>query len=354
MYIHRKLDTFSMGIRKMDIHPGGNRIYVQCCNDPQTHCVEILSGIIIQTLGSRVDNLTVQHSNRSQLVVSACGSIIFTAHNYEINGWNYLNGTRITSKKISPTDADTLSIGKHVFISSIAIHPKNSALLSCTLHGYGGMDGAIMILLNIKAEPIVSPDMMKSADDSISYTWHQIRKDVLEDDPPISSFNDILDRIDNLLHMAIKSPNQTDDYKENIIKQKGENVDMLLCDPSRTHHSADAENGRQQCNSTKQNSRSVSTESAAVVKQSTNRTDTGSGSINTFTIEDTKNGKDADTAAFVQLENATPSPSHSNETFSIGEGVNKTSGTYEIVPPIDCQNSYNHASNTSLSDSVRA
>lgn len=349
-----------MGIRKMDIHPGGGRIYVQCINDPQTHCVEIVSGVIIQTIGSRIDNSTVQHSNRSQLVVSSCGSIIFTAHNCEIFGWNYLNGTKITSKKISPTDADTLSIGKNIFISSIAVHPKKSSLLSCTLHGYGGVDGAIiMILLNIQAdrsESIVNPDMVRNAEDSSNdrealESWHQIRKDVLVDDPPIDSFDDILDRIDNLFHMAIKSPNRTDDYKENMIKRKCESVDMLLSDRSllsRVHQVTDVENGgRMQCDS-------VSTESVADVKHSSKRTDTASVSINTFTIGETRNGRNADTVAIVQLPDAAYSPSHSNKTFSIGEGVNEMSGTYEIVAPIDCQNSRKHASDTSLSDSVYA
>lgn len=223
----------------MVIHPSASRIYIQCANDSKIHSLETSSGIIIQSLGG-TENLSVHDKNmQTQLAISACGSIIFSTINNEITVWNHFSETKLNTIKLTAQPVNLIEIDKNTFISSISIHPKANHLLCCTM--YGGSDLKIsMFLFNNKSDSITNEVISVHANEFIENTqeneraavdrWRKIRQEIFADDQNIETFDNILERIDDLFHMAIKSPNHTDDYKENMLRCKDENVKFLLSD----------------------------------------------------------------------------------------------------------------------------
>lgn len=222
------------GIRNMLIQPDGQRLYMHCVNNHQTMCVEVASGIVIQSLNAST-NANNHRNHCYPLAMTACGTIFFTVNNTEIIAWDHLNATQMSTMKILPDELDMSVIDSSVFISSLAVHPKINTLLSCTL--YGASDITTMFLLNNRLDAASAAsnaatmhyientaDTKREAIDR----WRQIRQEIFVDDQNINTIDDILERIDDLFHMAIKSPNRTDDYKENIARHKNESVKRLI------------------------------------------------------------------------------------------------------------------------------
>lgn len=233
-------------IKEMLMHPNDHRIYLNCIDINKIHCVEVASGIVVQTLPTAIKVANGQKIP-CQMAITTCGTIFYTALGNEITAWHNLNEKELHSIQILPIDLDMNEMRPSAYISSISIHSKMKTLLSCAL--YGATDITAMFLYNDRNDMatarIMQPQHVQSTDccvgdmadtekEAAVDRWQQIRHEIIATEQNnMGTFDDILERIDDLFYMAIKSPNRTDDYKENIVRHKNENVKRLLCDRSK-------------------------------------------------------------------------------------------------------------------------
>lgn len=233
-----------MGIQSMLIHPNSHRLYVQCSKSEQVICLEVSSGTFIQSLGisAKTDN---NAKHRSSFALTVCGSILYTAIGNTITAWDHSNDSELGTNKI---DFDKQHTTAEAYISSIAVHPKLKTILCGTV--YGSTNVTHMFIVNniyenkssiattiklLHQQNLAVADDMHNGhaldgDGEAIDRWRQIRQEIFAEEQGVNTFDNILERIDNLFHMAIRSPNRTDDYKENIVRHKNESVQRLLLD----------------------------------------------------------------------------------------------------------------------------
>lgn len=301
-------------------------MYIQCVKDSRAHCVDLSSGVVIQTLGSNT-NTTTDHKHRTQLAISKCGTIVFTAVQHEITHWNHFHETKIAETCLLASEFDTPELDEGAFISSLAIHPRLNSVMACAI--YGHRNTISMVMLN--NQPSKLPQTHNAGDDHAIENveesereavdrWRQIRQEIFAEDEHIGSFDDILERIDDLFDMAIKSPNRTDDYKKNILRKKKENVKKLLTDRSlmptaaetQVQHDDVADNVK-----TLYSSDSTFNERLNDTGDSEMENKQSSHSNNTFVVNEAN-------------ENATVCAAHHDMTELSTESSARTSGTFSI------------------------
>lgn len=322
----RSINTITVGIRNMVIHPSGNRMYIQCVKDARAHCIDLSTGVVIQTLGSNTTNILSDHKHRTQLAISKCGTIVFTSTKHEIIHWNHFHETRVMETNLLANEFNMNELDETTFISSLTIHPRFNSLVACTLYGHGNK--LPMIILNNQPSKLSSSQI--NADDLIENVlenereaidrWRQIRQEIFANDEHIGTFDNILERIDDLFNMAVTSPNRTDDYKKNILRKKKENVNKLLL---RTQNVLPPTSGTlvtqvdDATNIFKQ-----------VLQHSGSRSNEDSNSIhsnNTFVINGSSQPvyKQSDVNRRDSSDLSTQSPTHSGGTYSIESNAHK-------------------------------
>lgn len=185
---------------------------MQTIKDPIIYSIEIISGTVIQSIGEQNAQRTNVHK---PFTLSPCGSHLFTSNNNAIECWHCLNDKKMAQIQISISLDST-------FISSLSYHP-NKFLMACSV--YGDASNVCMLLLNYE-----NNDLNQMNDSNLSNydrsndldrdlmaleRWNCARaKTLYENGNTLHTFNNILNRIDDLFFMAIKSPNRTDDYKQ--------------------------------------------------------------------------------------------------------------------------------------------
>lgn len=318
----------------MEIHPFDERLYVQCNNDTLVHCLELTSGIVIRSWGEpNKINLPLVVQKHRKFTISACGSLLFTTQNDQIHCWNYLDDEKCDELKIISKSNESKA-----FISTMHYHP-NLLLMVCSIYGEDNTISICLMSYENEGDDLLNEIKINEGNNENELEqdllalerWHRIRQNVLEnDEKAINTFDKILDRIDNLFKMAIKKPNRTDDFKQEIqnkvVKEK------LKLEETRKHESSESDTNQ------------FNNQNDSITKLSINADtvmyDSASNSTGTFVIE-----KNIDT--IVQAYTNSPNTSNnSNNTFKITR--RRSDETYEI----ENNEKKSHESDTSISDSI--
>lgn len=340
------------------MHPYDERLYAQCGNDTFIHCIEITSGIIIQSYGE-IYSATSPHAmqKHKKFTVSACGSLVFNAQNAKILCWNYLNEQKCGELHIPPT-----SVESNTFISTMDYHP-NLLLMVSSIYGennntsiclmsYENDDNKSLHDINITSDYNVENELEQ--DLLALERWHRIRQNVLEnDEKAINTFDKIIDRIDNLFNIAIKKPNHTDDYKQQIqckvdkVKSTLEATNEFTLSPELSATLNESTHVIENVSQLNEDSTNTTEKSKETPNANNEMYELTSNSSVTYVIEENTNDNIGKEYANVNLSNS--SNTSSNRTFKITTVKEKRNNdTYEI----EIDTKIPHPSDTSISDSI--
>lgn len=202
----------------MDLHVKSNRLYIQCINDPLIYAIETTSAIVIQTV--KYTDETDIMPMRNTFTMSSCGSLIFTTncHEDQIKCFRISDGVCVGHIRIPIS----LMVKKYA-VTSLAYHP-NKNVIACSIFG-SSIRSCLFLMCNEtdddkkEREPFIR-DEEDYVERDIS-GWHDLRSQGMMsmsmNEMKPTEFESILNRIDELFFLAIRSPNHMEDAKGQLI-----------------------------------------------------------------------------------------------------------------------------------------
>lgn len=300
----------------IELDAKGYRLYVQGVNDSLIHSIEITSGIVIQTIGESHVQCSI---GRQTFTVAPCGSMWFKSiDGAKIGCWNQSNADAVNTLKLP-------IVGGRAFISSLIYHPSK-LLLACTI--YGDTKSTCILLMgceNINGmhQPLQTIQNDNDHDETVSaYIEMPSSKKLVPAARTLGTFGNILNRIDDLFALAIKSPNRTDDYKQRkqleiSLQQLKAPIQLLSSDLNGSEQAVDSMNSTE-CENYNKSSKLVEHSDSSSIHSNNSK-----NSNNTFTLErPSKSDDDANDDHTFNVEN---SDQNSNATLKI-ENERNSSG----------------------------
>lgn len=216
--LHRKIKIFPKSIARIELHAKSNRMYVQCINDPLVYAIEITSAVVIQTI-KYADEGHTSLDTRNTFTVSPCESLLFTKCPSE----DQIKCIRVSNEEQFGQMRIPISLATRKYsVTSLTYHPSKN-LIACSIFG-DVISSCLFVMYN-------ESDVMKKEHDSryeddlqhdihALEEWHNGRSQEFGDTAEVGiksiAIDSILNRIDDLFFMAIRSPQQddTDQFKE--------------------------------------------------------------------------------------------------------------------------------------------
>lgn len=217
-FIHRKIKIFPKSIARIELHAKFNRLFVQCINDSLIYIIETTSAVLIQTI-EYSDHTLLEF--RNTFTVSPCGSLLFvkSPNDDELKSIRLSNEEEIAEIRL-PIPLTT----RKYSITSMAYHP-NKNLMVCSIFG-DAINSSLFLMCNdtdTEQNGQQSNDLNEFYDlnDNLNQSYHALDKwkknheqeFIAATDNGIKSIaiDSILNRIDDLFFMAMRSPKQNDD-----------------------------------------------------------------------------------------------------------------------------------------------
>lgn len=224
---NRKIKIFPKSITRIELHAKLNRLFVQCSDDPLIYSIETTSAVVIQTIKYSDHDHNTLLEIRNTFTVSPCGSLLFVKcpNNDQINCMRLSNEQQIVEIPL-PISLTT----RKYSITSLAYHPSKN-LIVCSIFGDLINSSLFLICYETDIEQSSQPpndanQLYDSNDLNLNRSFHaldQWQKNHEQDfiaatDNGIKSIaiDSILNRIDDLFFMAIRSPKHSDDNAADI------------------------------------------------------------------------------------------------------------------------------------------
>lgn len=206
----------------MDLHVKSNRLYIQCINDPLIYAIETTSAIVIQTV--KCTDETDVMPMRNTFTTSPCGSLVFTTncHEDQIKCFRISDGVCMGQIRIPIS----LMVKKYA-VTSLAYHPSKN-VIACSIFG-SSIRSCLFLMCNESDDDKKGRESFIRDEDDYNERelseWRNIRpQDIMSmSEGKPAEFESILNRIDELFFLAIRSPNHMKDAKGQLI-----DVQLLL------------------------------------------------------------------------------------------------------------------------------
>lgn len=214
-FFFRKIKFFPTSITQIDLHVKSNRLYVQCIDDPLIYTIETTSAIVIQTIKYTDDIDGMQM--RNTFTTSPCGSLVFTTSADQIKCFRLSDGVCVGQIRIPIS----LMVKKYA-VTSLTYHPTKN-VIACSI--FGSLIHSCLFLMCNESDRLVveRQPFIRNEDDVYDHSlaeWRNIQSHELTNVGEIksSAVESILNRIDDLFFLAIRSPKHMD--------AKGQLIDM--------------------------------------------------------------------------------------------------------------------------------
>lgn len=208
----RNIKIFPKSITRIELHAKSNRLYAQCINDPFVYAIEITSGVVIQTI-KYADEGHASFELRNTFTVSPCGTLIFTKclNEDQIKCIRVSNDEQIGQFRI-PISLAT----RKYSVTSLTYHPDKN-LMACSI--FGDVINSCLFMMYSECDSRKEEhDFVNRYDVDLEPNFHTLdewrtnRTHAINGDDFNTGIGikSILNRIDDLFFMAIRSP-QNDD-----------------------------------------------------------------------------------------------------------------------------------------------
>lgn len=218
---NRKIKIFPKSIVRIELHAKFNRLFVQCINDPLIYTIETTSAVVIQTVKYSDHDHNALLEFRNSFTVSPCGSLLFVKSPND----DQLKCIRLSNEEQIAEIRVPISLTTRKYsVTSLAYHP-NKNLMVCSIFGDSISSSLLFMCNEADTEQSGQPsnDLNEFCDlnDNLNQSYHALdewqkhheQEFIAATDKGIKSIaiDSILNRIDDLFFMAIRSPKQTDD-----------------------------------------------------------------------------------------------------------------------------------------------
>lgn len=244
---NRKIKIFPKSIARIELHAKLNRLFVQCINDPLIYTVETTSAVVIQTIKYSDHDHNALLEFRHTFTVSPCGSLLFVKSPNE----DQLKCIRLSNEEQIAEIRMPISLTTRKYsVTSLAYHP-NKNLMVCSIFG-DSINASLFFICN---ESDTEQGGQQSNDlnefygfnDNLNQSYHALdewqknheQEFIAATDNGIKSIaiDSILNRIDDLFFMAIRSPKRNEDDdggggQNDQFKEVQEFLEKIRIDPS--------------------------------------------------------------------------------------------------------------------------